>query len=498
MSFVGIDVGSSSVKVTAYSEDGKELGSHRKDLSARHPVPGSWEQDPEQVWQATSEGMRALAASRELKRDPLRAIAISASGRENFPADADGNPLGPCVMAGDLRGEELETPPKGAPWPEPWTLSCGHLRQRMDPALRLVWWKRNHPDVMAKAAHFPGWHEFLSLRITGRCASERSICSRWLPYDLGSRGWVSDRAVEHGIDVKLLPEILPWGEVIGTVKRDVARDWGVSPDVKLAVGALDISCLGIGSGVLEAGTSLLSAGSFENQLIPTTRLPTASMLLKGLSVSPYPGEADLSILALSPTGTYVLNWARSLLNLSIDDLDRELPNADPGPSPVVAVPYLSGSMLFWEDGRKARGALVGLTLASSRIDIVKAFMEAIAYDHVTTVRLLAEEGVAVNRLKGSGGGARSRWWTQLKADLMNAPIEVVSLKEPGTIGAAMLAGLAVGTYRNIREAAERFAGPSVTYEPDPARAARHAERLQTYALTIRVLLENLYSRGLVG
>ena len=133
MSLVGIDVGSSSVKVAAYSEDGELIAQGSAGLTPIRPAPGVWETDPEDIWRATSAAMQQLAANEALRRDPVRALAISASGRENLPADADGNPLGNGIMGADTRGGEFEVPPEGAPIPEPWCLSCGHLRERMDP-----------------------------------------------------------------------------------------------------------------------------------------------------------------------------------------------------------------------------------------------------------------------------------------------------------------------------------------------------------------------------
>src|SRR3990170_1015230 len=137
MSLIGIDVGSSSVKVAAFSEEGELLAAASHDLSPLHPAPGLWETDPEDIWQATSNGMRDLIAQEVMRRDPPRAIAVSASGRENFPADAQGRPLGNGIMGADVRGAEFESPPPGSPQPEPWCLSCGHLRERMDPIFRL-------------------------------------------------------------------------------------------------------------------------------------------------------------------------------------------------------------------------------------------------------------------------------------------------------------------------------------------------------------------------
>jgi sugar (pentulose or hexulose) kinase len=151
MSLVGIDVGSSSVKVAAYSVEGELLGVAADDLTPLYPAPGQWETDPEDIWRATSVAMRRLASYPAVRADPPQALAVSASGRENFPADAEGNPLGNGIMGADVRGAEFEIPPAGAPHPEAWTLSCGHLRERMDPILRLQWWRKYRPEVIARA-----------------------------------------------------------------------------------------------------------------------------------------------------------------------------------------------------------------------------------------------------------------------------------------------------------------------------------------------------------
>jgi xylulokinase len=255
---------------------------------------------------------------------------------------------------------------------------------------------------------------------------------------------------------------------------------------------MDLNCAALGIGVTKVGTVCMVSGSYENLLIPTTDLPTSSLLLRGLSVTPHPSETGLSIFAICPTGNAVLNWTRDRLNLSIEEVNERLLVSDAGPSPVTAVPYLSGSMLYWENGRKARGALLGLTLATEDVDIVKAFMESIAYDHVNTLSLLADERVPVKRFRATGGGTRSMWWTQLKADVTNVPVEVVDQPEPGTLGAALLAGLAIGVIDNLEEAALSFAGTGRVYEPNQKRAALHQERLGYYRKTVETLLNELY------
>jgi xylulokinase len=492
MSLIGIDVGSSSVKVAVYREDGELLAQVHNELTPLHPRPGWWEQDPEEVWQAAAHGLRAVIKMGPVRRDPPKALAVSASGRENFPADEEGNPLGANIMGADIRGEEFEIPPAGMAVPEPWTLSCGHLRERMDPVFRLLWWRKYHPEIIERARSYPDWHGLLTLRLCGRNVSERSLVGRWLVYDLVSKTWSPDRLSEYEISPELLPEVLPWGSVIGEVKRQVADELGLPRDLKIAVGGHDLNCAGVGTGASELGSVCLISGSYENMLIPTTISPSASMLLRGLSVTPHLGKIDRSIYAICPTGNAVLNWARDTVGISLEEQGVQFGDGRREPGPVLALPYLSGAMLYWQGGRKLRGVLLGLTLATAPIDIVQAFMESIAYDHVNTLSLLKEEGVNVDRIRATGGGTRSEWWTQLKSDMMQVPIEVSTQPEPGTLGAALLAGCSIGIFDDLDQAGLACAGTSKVYEPDLSRAGLHQERLETYRKLVPNLLTTVF------
>jgi xylulokinase len=492
LSLIGIDMGSSSVKIAAYSEDGKLLAVVNNEINPLHPQPGWWETDPEDVWRATTIGLGQLMNLDKIRHDPPKALAISASGRENFPMDDGGHPLGNNMMGADIRGEEFEIPPKGAPIPEKWTLSCGHLRERMDPVLRLMWWRKYHPEIIAKARYYPDWHGFLTFRLCGRNVSERSLVGRWLVYDIRSKTWSPERLAEYQIEAHLLPEVLKWGEVIDIINPLTAEKLGLPKDLKVIVGGHDMNCAGIGAGASCLGSACLISGSYENVLIPTVAYPTASMLLRGLSVTPHLGKIERSIYAICPTGNAVLNWARDITKVPINELADQLKGKSADPSPVMALPYLSGAMLFWQGGRKLRGALMGLTLATKPIDIIQAFMESIAYDHVNTFSLLEEEKVKVDHIRAVGGGTRSEWWTQLKADMVKTPIEVSAQSEPGTFGAALIAGIGMGVFNDLDEISQKYSGTSRVYEPNSNRADLHKEKLETYRRTVPVFLTEVY------
>jgi xylulokinase len=394
-------------------------------------------------------------------------------------------------MGADVRGAEFEIPPSGTPVPEPWCLACGHMRERMDPVFRFEWWRKYRPDVIRDTAFFFGWIDFLTFRMTGKAVMDHSTASRYAVYDLLARDWDANRIREFSFPERLLPQTQLWGTVVGEVLPAVAAEWGLPAGVFVAQGCHDLNCAAYGAGVFEVGTVCLVSGSYENVLVITERPPTETMLLKGLSVMPQPGQAGLSVIAVHPTGNAVLNWARGLTNAGIDEMEGALRDRR-GPGSLLAVPYLSGSMTYWDDGRKARGGLLGLTLATTNTDVVQAFMESIAYDTVNTLSLMRAEGIPIERIRITGGGARSSWWTQLKADMTNLPVEVVAHPEPGTLGAALLAGLAIGVYDDLEAVSRRYSGTEKVYTPDPERAALHQEQLQKYCSLMALLLEHVY------
>ena len=363
----------------------------------------------------------------------------------------------------------------------------------MDPVMRLLWWRSAHPDIMQQARSYPDWHGFLTGKLCGRNVSERSLTGRWAAYDLATRTWSPERLAEYAIESGLLPEVLEWGEPIGPIRPELATEWGLPPTLMIVTGGHDLNCAGIGVGASRLGAACLISGSYENMLIPTAALPTESLLLRGLSITPHFGRVPLSIYAICPTGNAVLNWARETVGLSIDAMALALEMNGAGPSPVMAVPAFSGLMLHGPGGRRLRGALLGLTLATTREEIVQAFMESIAYDDAGTLALLREERVPIDLVRATGGGTRAPWWTQLKADVMGVPIEVAAAPEPGTLGAALLAGVGAGVFTDLDEASATCSGTGRVYEPDLARAARHRERMAAYQAAVPHLLHTIYS-----
>jgi xylulokinase len=165
-----------------------------------------------------------------------------------------------------------------------------------------------------------------------------------------------------------------------------------------------------------------------------------------------------------------------------------------GPGHVLAVPHISGATAPWVGGSGLRGALLGMTLATSPTDVVKAFMESIAYDAHYLLEALKKGGARIDMLRGVGGGMRSEWWTQLRADLTGTTIETVDQPELGTLGAALLAGKALGIWDDLERKADEFTRASKRYNPNPERARLYKDRMEFYRLLITEWLTKDWSK----
>ena len=481
MSIIGIDIGTSAIKIAAFQENGGLLLVVRMPVNAVYPSPGMEEMNPDETWQAVLSGLTKVANSAELKGDPPVALAISASGDEVFLVDQRGNPLTPCILSGDVRGGEVEAITLQKDSIEGWYTSCGHIPERMDPVNRLVWWQSNRPDLFSQTHYYLGWHEFIAYRLCGRAVIDPSLASKWLTFDLSTRDWLSDKCSLFDLNPSCMPQIQDWGQPIGEIRSDIAAQTGLPPKTLICVGAFDSTSAALGSGVSDAGIAGLACGSWQVVVAPTVGLSfTNSLLESGFPITPYPGRVSQAVLAQSPNGTAILDWLAQLVNMSVSEIEIHLSGTESGPGSILSIPHFSGAINSWKNGRDSRGAFLGVTLATSRQDMLKALMESGVFDLHLTLKQLERAGALVHVLRASGGGSRSAWWMQLIADLTGIPVQVAAQTEPGAFGAALLAGTSIGLFPSISEAAKSLVSVKQTFEPNPKRQQLYADRMELY------------------
>ncbi len=486
MSLIGVDLGTSAIKVTAYRVDGSALAQARQAVPGTHPEPGHWEVDVHASRDAFRACLAAVAADPAVRRDPPVALSFSSSGREVFPVAADGAPLGPCLMTADTRGDDVALVTASRRSAEEWFRVAGHVPRRMDPVNRALWWHQTAPDVTARTRWFMNWHEFYALYLTGRPVVDWSDAGTWATYDVATGGWSRERIAETGIEPAWLPDVQPNATPIGPILPARATELGLPPDLLVVTGAYDTYAASVGSAAVDPGHVSLSCGTWHSYNVAVAPGWPVALVHDGLSVFPHPGPTGFGILSTDPNGMSVVDWARDLLRLSIEDLDQGLARAGPGPGHVFAdasfipLPHESAGPGFG-------GTFAGVTLATTSVDLVRALLEGIAVRFSQSLSRLASRGIEVSVIRATGGGSRSGWWLQLMADLTGLPVEVVAQDEPGTFGAAILAGVGNGTYQSVSAAVASLVEVDHRFEPDPTRGARYdgvRARLMTPSATL--------------
>jgi sugar (pentulose or hexulose) kinase len=474
MSLIGIDLGTSAIKVGAYALDGTALAAAHRAVPGYRPAPGHAEVDVLESREAFGSALREVTASAAVRADPPIAVSFSSSGREVFPVAEDGTPLGRCLMTADTRGDDVAAMTAARRSPEDWQRLTGHVPRRMDPVNRALWWRATDPATTAKTRWFMNWHEFYALLLSGRPVVDWSDAGTWATYDVDTATWSPERIAETGIDPRWLPEIQPNGTPIGPVRPEAAEAYGLPTDTLIVTGAFDTYAASVGSAAVDPGIVSLACGSWNSFNMAVTRGWPAELVHEGIGVYPHPGPTGFGLLVTNPNGMAVIDWARSLLHLSIPDLELGLAEADRGPGHVFAdaaftpLPHVSASPGFG-------GTFTGVTLAAKPVDIVRALLEGIACEFSLTLDRLRLRGIESKLVRATGGGSRNAWWLQLMADLSRIPVEVVAQEEPGAFGAAILAGVGAGVYESVSSAVTRLVTVSRRFEPDLDRGALYAD-----------------------
>jgi xylulokinase len=476
---LGIDIGTYESKGVLVHADGYVLASAARPHQLIVPRAGWAEHRVEQDWWGDFIWLcRKLLADSGLDASGVKAVGASAIGPCMLPVGADGAPLMNAVLYGaDTRAaREIEDLTAGIGADRILSHSGNALTsQAVGP--KILWLKRNRPDIYAKARMFLNSTSFLVHRLTGRFVTDHYSASNVAPlYDIESRTW-SDRLTKDITDLELLPEIAWTTEIAGGVTRRAAEETGLAFGTPVIVGTIDAAAEAISVGVLDPGEMMLMYGS----TIFTIRIGDKRIRDPLLWHAPwlFPGQfACMAGLATSGTLTHWFadQLARDLSpDAAMTALAAEGETSPPGAKGLVFLPYFSGERTPIHDPN-AKGAIVGLTLAHTRADVYRALLEGIAFatkhifDTYTDARAPPSTIVAV------GGGLRNRIWTQATSDVSGLSQEVRQVSIGASYGDAFLARLALGDVS--KSAIKQWNPAAFTIEPD-SRDARVYERRYT-------------------
>jgi xylulokinase len=469
---VGLDVGTTGVKALAVTPDGHVVGREERPYPLSTPRPGWSEQHPEDWWTA------ARAALEALSRHGVSAIGLSGQMHGLVALDHEQRVLRPAILWNDGRtGEECREIEERIGL-ERLTRLTGNRALAGFTAPKLVWMRRHEPDLYARVAHVLLPKDYVRLRLTGELATDVSDASGTLLLDVAERRWSAEVAEALDIPLAWLPAALESPEVSGTT----------AGGIPVAAGAGDQAAGALGVGVVdEHGPLSVALGTSGVVFAALPAYASDPMARAHAFCHAVPSRWHLMGVTLSAAGS--LRWLRDATGgASYDELVAEAAAWPPGTEGLLFLPYLAGERTPHADP-DARGAFAGLTLRHDRGALVRAVLEGVAFGLRDSLDLLRGLGVAAGRGRVSGGGTRSTEWLRIVASVLDLPLERVTVDEGAAYGAALLAGVAAGTFADAAEAVAACVHPQGIVEPDGTWAAAYAQPLAEYRALYPALRE---------
>lgn len=488
MSLMGLDVGITGTKAVVFDPSGRILGQAYSEYPLHRSRPGWAELDAREVWQKV-QAVISQAVAQAGGHDPVRALAVSCQGEAAVPLDKDGDILANTPVSFDARTipqAEWFAEQVGA---EEVFQITGQPLHPMYTLLKLMWFRENLPALAQRIRKFLCFEDFVMHQLGCSPCINYSLAARTMAFDIRSKTWSARLLNEVGIDAEVFARPMPSGEVIGEVSEGVAEAIGLPKGVQVVTGGHDQPAGAFGAGIIRSGLAVDGTGTVEC-ITPAFSEPvlTPGMLANSYCCSPHV-ERDMYVtLAFNFTGGALLRWFRDTLGQAeveeaartgADPYDLIIARATPGPVDLLVLPHFTSAGTPWFDP-KARGVIFGLTLGTGRGDLIKAILDGVTFEMRLNLELLDQAGVHIRQLRAIGGGAKSKAWLQLKADIFGRPVAALDVTEAPCLGTAMLAGVAIGEYNSSREAVEACVREHGLYEPDPGRHEAYTERFQLY------------------
>jgi len=497
---MGIDLGATGIKAAVFSLDGKIIASaSRRNGPAPEPggEPGWLTWDAEDIWDKVCECTREVIAGLA-SPSQVGGVSVSGFGVDGVPVDRDGNLLHPLSCWHDTRNLAetawlLEQIP-----PYEFYEITGFHNYNMQTVNRLRWLAVHRPEVLKKAHRYLMTQDFLVHRLSGEFTTEITMASTTSLLDIDEDRWSGRIFDVIGVDKRIFPEISQSGKRLGSVTRAAAEKSGIPEGTPVATGGHDCEIGALGAGVADRHTFIDITGTWEMIIATLDRFtPNRALFEAGIDWERHclPGQYLCQSLMIAGG---VIEWiaanfyrdahADSLYETMID----EARTYGPGAGGVAVLPsWNRGSGPF--QAYASLGTILGLTTTASRGQIVRAVFEAACFQLARQIRIIEEStGASCHRLRALGGVQKNEFWLHMKADVTGLPVEVTDNPEVTLLGAAILAGIGAGMYRDARDALSRMDFPLTAYEPDMTRHEDYRKQYDTVLSKIAPALKEVY------
>jgi len=482
---LGLDIGTSGVKVGVAEAGGRLLGLGRASHENASPQPGWVECDPQRWWGGVLAALRQACAEAGRSPADIAAVGVSVLFPCVVPLDADARALYPAILYCDRRSlAEVAAIEALIPRAEYEARIGNVLVPGTCAATSLAWLRGHQPDAW-RAAHCFGFaNTAITARLTGEfCTDPTQVALSGLVDIYDPWRWDAELCEKLGIDATRLPRVAGAAEVVGTLTRAAAAETGLRPGTPVVCGCGDVPASALGAGAADPSSVIYVAGSTDCVAVPTPA-PTGDR--RWVNSAYVPRGLWLPIGTTTSSGVSVEWFTREMLVRGGEGLRAmtELAAGAPlGSHGLLFLPYLQGERTpLWDP--RARGAFFGLSTATTRADLARAVLEGTAFALRSVIESLeGVVGAPVGEIRAVGGGTRNALWNQIKADVLGKRLAVLEFQETSALGAALLAAMGAGLHTSFAAAADaaRSCNRAHVVEPDPARAESYGRLYPLFA-----------------
>lgn len=485
MSYLGLDIGTGGCKAVVFNIQGKELASSFREYPVLHPYPDWAELNPDEVIEKCFEVIKEVNAKIS---DPVVSMCISSQGEAFAPVDVNGRILGNAMVSSDSRARDITSE-----WSKEFGIDriykiTGHTPHPLFTLFKILWIKNNNPEIWQNTRYFLCFEDLFHYRVGLEPKISWPMAGRTMLFDVINHQWSNEILDAVGLSASKLAIPVVSGEITGIIKPETGRMLGFKNPVTLVAGGHDQTCAALGAGVTETGMCMYATGSVEC-FCPVLDKPSFSPDLQqnNLCCYDYTVKNKYTSVAYSLTGGNILRWMRDELGQSEkasaagsgQNAYTILLDAMPAkPTDLLVLPYFSATGTPYFDTR-AKGAIVGLQLTTTKGEITRALLEGVALEMKLNLQLMEKSGMKIDTFIATGGGTRNKSWTQLKADVLNKKIMVREVSEAGCYGASLLARSAVEDIP-VERLLKQTRTESEFFIPNPQNAESYERIFEVY------------------
>ncbi len=472
---IGIDLGTSTMKLLLVEETGEILNSAVEEYPLLFPHPGWSEQEPKEWWGALISGVTDLLTGFDAKK--VAGIGVGGQMHGLVTLDAHDNVIRPAILWNDGRTAEETEWLNTEIGKERLSAYTGNIAFAGFTAPKILWMQKHEPEHFAKIDKIMLPKDYLNYRLTGVHACDFSDASGMLLLDVQHRCWSKEMLAICGVKETQLPKLFESYEVIGTILPEVAKTLGLPETVKVVAGAGDNAAAAVGTGTVGNGACNISLGTSGTIFISSEAFGVDPM--NGLHAFAH-ADGTWHLMGCMLSAASCNKWfCEEILKTTDFPAEQVGMERNLGENRVFFLPYLMGERSPIND-TDARGAFVGLSLDTTRRDTVQAVLEGVAFAIRDSFEVAKAIGVEIPRSKLCGGGAKSPVWRKILCNVLNIPLDLPQTEQGPGMGGAMLAMVGAGRYPDVVTCAKELVHVKETLLPDPALAAKYEEKYQIF------------------